>query len=90
MTKLKRHYYNSQEFNNLMVMIATEQMLQGIRGLGGATGDPMADVLFERGVITKDQRKHLKMVHTYLKKFNEEAYANGDRETKDKIDKKKY
>ena len=90
MTKLKRNYYNATEFNNIMVMIAVEQMLEGIRGLGGTTGIPMADAFYERGIITKEQRKNLKMVHTYLRKFTQEAYSNGDMKTKDKIDKKKY
>lgn len=88
MAKLRRNYYNNGEFNNFMVMAAMLQMMEGIRGMGGAIGEPMAENYYNKGIITKEQRKNLKMSYTYLKKFMIETYDNADIKTRNKMDKK--
>lgn len=91
---VKRGYLKADEMNNFLLLHVVSQILTGQRkapsrmGRFGYEGTVWDDWL-NKGIITKEQKKNLKMANTYIRKFVDDAFTNNlDVKTKDTVVKK--
>lgn len=88
---VKRGYLRADEMSNFMMIHVVHQLIEGFRSQSRKTTEPMWDTWEKSGVITKEQKKNLKMACTYMKKFTSSVFNdNLDVKTKDNIVKKNY
>jgi hypothetical protein len=85
---MKRGYLNRDESNQLMVIMAAVQLINGERNLEGKAQKPMWEDWTNRGMMDKEQAKWLKTANTYLNKFIVEKLKDLDKEEQVKILKK--
>lgn len=91
---IKRGYLKADEMNNFLVAHVTCQLLSGERK--APTKDHVLtpqkalwDEWLGKGIITKEQKKNIKMGYTYFRKFLDDVFENNlDVKTKDTISKK--
>lgn len=65
-----KDYLNREEKNFILSTLAVMQLMEGIRSITGERTAPIWDLWTERGNMTKEEKKNLKMAHTYLHKFS--------------------
>lgn len=86
---VKRGYLRADEINNFMMIYVVHQLIDGVRSQTHKQVPPMWETWEKSGIITKEQKKHLKMACTYMKKFTYGVFNdNLDLKTKDSIMKK--
>lgn len=74
--KVKRGYLRANEENLLMMLMTLGQLLDGTRSLDDKNDGASWDVMEKAGIITKEQKKNLKMATTYIKKFTSDLVEN--------------
>lgn len=83
---IKRGYLNRDEFNTFMMLTSLNMLILGERSITNRRVPPMWESWVERGVMTPEQRKNLKMANTYFNKFINDVFNNNfDLVTKDKV-----
>jgi len=83
-----KDYLNSEERNQLMVLMSIIQMFNGNRGINGPTMQNIVDSWASRNNLTKDEQKSIKMAQTYLNKFCKSVYDRMCDKEKETIAKK--
>lgn len=87
--KVKRGYLKHEEMNNFIMIYAAHQLIEGVRSIQNKSVPHMWETWSERGIMTPEQQKNLKMASTYIKKFSLDVYNNNfDIKTKDVVSKK--
>lgn len=66
---IKRNYLNKNEHNELFTLLSVVKLIEGEAGYSTVPGKAMWDSWQEKGMMTKDQAKNLKLANTYLSKF---------------------
>lgn len=84
-----RRYLNREEKNQFICIVALVQQLEGLRTLEGISKDPVWVDWFNRGVMTKEERKYIKLAHTYMVKFVDSVLNRLDAVEQDSL-KKQY
>lgn len=83
---VKRGYLNREEYNNFLMLLSLNMLVIGERSLDCKATPPMWDTWVEKGIMTPEQKKNLKMATTYFNKFINDVFNNNfDLTTKDKI-----
>lgn len=75
---IKRRYLNREEKNQMMTIMAVAQQMEGYRNLAGVKAPPMWEDWTNRDFMTKEEKKYLKMAHTYMIKFFERVISRLD------------
>lgn len=74
--QLKRDYLNAEEKNVYMISKAYIQLLNGERNLKGKMTKEVWAEWSDRGMITPEMQKNLKLARTYINKFCSELEEN--------------
>jgi len=86
---VKRGYLGSDEVNIFMNMFACVQLVEGVRNLEYKESSEAWGIWKEKGIITPEQQKNLKLFVTYGAKFLNDVFNNNlDSGTKDSLSKK--
>lgn len=64
-----KDYLNAEERNQVMVIMALLQLIRGQRSIQSVKIKPIHEDWTERGNMTKEEHKAIKMAETYLDKF---------------------
>lgn len=87
--EIKRGYLRQDELNNFLMIFTVAQLIEGTRSVQHKKQPPMWETWESSGIITKEQRKNLKMALTYMKKFSSSVFNdNLDVKTKENVLKK--
>lgn len=86
-SNLKRSYLNYEEKNFYMMAKSFIETINGQRNLNNKATEEVWVEWEKRGMITKDMKKNLKMVKTYLNKFCDELELNLDKKEQEKLSK---
>lgn len=91
---VKRGYLKADEMNNFLILHVISQIMTGIRKAPSKMHklnyeNTMWDDWMNKGILTKEQKKNLKMANTYIRKFVDDVFTNNlDVKTKDTLVKK--
>lgn len=83
-----KDYLSADEKNQIMVFMSILQVMSGNRGINGPKLMSVLQDWDQRGNLTKDEHKNLKLAETYLSKFCKGVYNRLNDREKVQIDKR--
>lgn len=66
----KKDYLNREEANTLLTIMATAQLIEGLRTLNNKSKKPIWEDWKARNFLTVEESRSIKTAHTYLIKFS--------------------
>lgn len=86
-----KDYLNAEEKNQFMVLLSILQNFNGVRNMGHKSPGEIETLIEswdKRGNLTKEEKRSLKMVKTYLTKFGDSLYNRLSDKDKCEIDRR--